>query len=97
MRPADINSSTYIDFDKENNKKDPKFEVDDYVRILKYKKILAKGYIPNCSEEVSVIKKLKILCRGHMLLVIIMLKNKLGRFTKNNPKKQIKKRLESKK
>ena len=36
MKPADVKSSTYIDFSKENNKEDPKFEVVDYVRISKY-------------------------------------------------------------
>ena len=35
-----------------------KLEVGDHVRISKYKKI-AKDYIPNWSEEVSVIKKVK--------------------------------------
>ena len=33
--------------------------VGDYVRISKYKNILAKGCTPNCSEEVFVIKKVK--------------------------------------
>ena len=27
IKPGDVKSSTYIDFDKEDNKKDPKFEV----------------------------------------------------------------------
>ena len=39
--------------------KDPKFKVDDYVRISKYKNIFAKGYTPNWSEEVFVIEKVK--------------------------------------
>ena len=30
-----------------------------YVRISKYKNIFAKGYAPNCSEEVFVINKIK--------------------------------------
>ena len=49
----------YIDFEKEFNNKDPKFKVGDYVRISKYKNIFAKGYTPNWSEEVFVIKKVK--------------------------------------
>ena len=36
MNPADVKSSTYVDFDKENNKKDPKFDVGAHVRILKH-------------------------------------------------------------
>ena len=31
----------------------------EYVRISKYKNIFAKGYTPNLSEEVFVIKKVK--------------------------------------
>ena len=36
MKPIDVNSSTYIDFNRENNKEDLKFEVGGYVRISKY-------------------------------------------------------------
>ena len=49
-----------------NNDKDPKFQNGDHVRLLKYKNIFSKGYIPNCPEEVFLTKKLKILYRGHM-------------------------------
>ena len=37
MKPADLNSSMYIDLAVETNNKDLKFEVGDYVRISKYK------------------------------------------------------------
>ena len=37
----------------------PEFKVGDHVRISKYKNIFAKGYMPNWSEEVFVIKKVK--------------------------------------
>ena len=57
--PADVKSGTYVDFNKENNKEDPKFQVGDHVRILKHKNIFAKDYTPNRSEEVFVIKKVK--------------------------------------
>ena len=57
MKPIDIKDNTYINTDKETNDKDPKFKVGDRVRILKYKNIFAKGYTPNWSEEVFVIKK----------------------------------------
>ena len=43
MRAVDVNSSTYIDFNKENNKKDPNFKVSDHVRLSKYKNIFVKG------------------------------------------------------
>ena len=51
MKPVDVKYNTYIDFKKENNNKDPKFKVDDHVRISKYKNTFAKGYMPNWSEE----------------------------------------------
>ena len=66
MKPVVVKASTYIDRSKEINNDDPKFKIDDIVRISNYKNIFAEGYVPNYSEEVFVIKTL---CRGHMLLV----------------------------
>ena len=37
MEPADVKVSTYIDFHKENNKENPKFEVDEHVKGSKSK------------------------------------------------------------
>ena len=71
MKPVDVNDNTYIDFVKERNYKDPQFQTGDHVRISKYKNIFAKGYTPNWSEEIFVIK---ILFHEHMLLVILMVK-----------------------
>ena len=51
MKPADVKLSIYIDFNKENIKEGPKFEVDNNVRISKYKTIFAKGYVPNWFED----------------------------------------------
>ena len=53
MKPVDVKSSTYIDFDNNNNKEDPKFKVGDHVRISKYKNIFAKGYVPIWSGSKS--------------------------------------------
>ena len=53
MKPADVKSSTYTDFDIENNDKDPNFKVGDHVRIFGQKRLL-------------LLKKLKILCHEHM-------------------------------
>ena len=77
MKPIDLKDNTYINIDKELNDNDPKFKVGDRVRISKYKNIFAKGYTLNCSEEVFVIKKLKIQFHGHMLLMILMVKKLL--------------------
>ena len=68
------------------------------VLLLEYqniKKIFAKGYVPNWSEEVFLIKKVKNTVPGHMLLVILTEKKLV--FTKKNCKKQIKRSLELKK
>ena len=59
MKPIDVKDNTYINTSKKINYKDPKFKVGDRVRISKYKNIFAKGYMPNWSEEVFVIKKVK--------------------------------------
>ena len=59
MKPIDVKDNMYINTSKEINNKDPKFKVGDCVRISKYKSIFAKGYMPNWSEEVFVIKKIK--------------------------------------
>ena len=39
MKFIDIKSITYIDFNKENNKEDPKIRAGDYARISKCKNI----------------------------------------------------------
>ena len=59
MKPVDVKPSTYIDFSKEINNKDPKFKIVGIVRISKYENIFAKGHVPNWSEEVFVITKVK--------------------------------------
>ena len=59
MKPIEVKYKTYIDSIKEVNDKNSKFRVGDLVRISKYKNIYAKGYTPNWSEEVFVIKKVK--------------------------------------
>ena len=59
MKPVDVKDNTYINFKKEVNDKNPKFKVGDHVRISKYKNIFAKRYMPNWSEEIFVISKIK--------------------------------------
>ena len=59
MKPIDVKENTYINISKEINDKDLKFKVGDYVRISRYKNIFIKGYTPNWSEEIFVIKKIE--------------------------------------
>ena len=59
MKPTDVKSDSFAEYNEESNEKDPKFKVGDYVGISKYKIFFAKGYSPNWSEEVFVISKIK--------------------------------------
>ena len=59
MKAIDVTSDSFAEYNKDSNKKNPKFKVGDHVRISKYKNIFAKGYAPNWSEEVFVINKIK--------------------------------------
>ena len=57
MKPIDVKKDSFGEYNEESNEKDPKFIVVDHVRISKYKNIFTKGYAPNCSEEIFVLKK----------------------------------------
>ena len=43
MKPFDVGTSTYINFDAENNDKNPQFSIHDRVGISKYKICFCKG------------------------------------------------------
>ena len=79
IKPADVKSSSYIDFSKENKKENLEFE------------FFEKGYVPIWSEEVFLIKKFKN--TGLRTNVIRDLNDEeiFGRFYKQVLKKQIKK------
>ena len=70
MKPIDVKDNTYINTNKEINNKDPKFKVGDRVRISKYKNILLKATLQIGPKRYLLLKKLKILFRGLMLLMI---------------------------
>ena len=59
LKSVDVKENTDIDFGKEVHDKDPKFKVDNHVRISKYKNIFAKLYTPNWSELVFMIKNVR--------------------------------------
>ena len=59
MKPIDVIDNSYAECNKDFHQKDPKCKFGDHVRISKYKNIFAKGYAPNCSEEVFVVSKIK--------------------------------------
>ena len=70
MKPIDVEDNTYINTDKEVNFKGPKFKVGDHVRISKYKNILLKATLQIGLKKYLLLKKLKILFLGLMLLMI---------------------------
>ena len=59
MKPTDFKSDSFAEYNEKSNEKDPKFKVGDHVRISKFKNVFAKGYTPNWSEEIFVVKKVK--------------------------------------
>ena len=59
IKPIDVTSDSYVEYNKDFNKKDPKFKVGDHVRISKHKNLFAKGYAPNWLEEVFVVSGIK--------------------------------------
>ena len=59
MKPIDAKSDSLTEYNEESHERKPKFNINGHVRISKYKNIFAKGYKPNWSEEIFIIKKLK--------------------------------------
>ena len=47
MKPIGVGDDSFAEYNEESNEKDPKFKVDDHVRISKFKNVFAKGYTPN--------------------------------------------------
>ena len=70
MKPIDVTSNSYAEYNEDSNEKDPKFKVGDRVRISKYKNIFAKGYTQNWSEKDFVLVKLNMQFCGVMILVM---------------------------
>ena len=85
IKPADGKSSTYVDFDKENNKVDLNFDVADHVRISKYKIIFPKGDVQNWSEEDFI--KPKILYYRQMYKKTLTANKFLEHFKRRNCKR----------
>ena len=95
MKPVDVKSNTYTDSRKEINNKDPKFKIGNIVRISKYKIIFAKGFTPNWSEEIFVIKKVKNIVLWTCVINDLNGEEIVGTFYKKNCKKSKSKRAEN--
>ena len=89
MRLANVNSNTYI-----NSKKKLIIKVLNLklVVLLEYKilkRILQKVALQIDWKKFLWLKKLKILCRGYMLLMILMEKKLLELFTDRYPREKV--------
>ena len=69
MKPIDATDDSYIEYNQDSNKKDPKFKVGDHVRISKYKTFLLKDKFQIGQKKFLLLVKLRIQFRGLMLLV----------------------------
>ena len=87
MKPIDLKSSTYIDSSKEINDEDPKFKIVDIVRISKFKNIFAKSYVPNWSDEIFVIRKVKNTVPWTQVVSDLKGEEIVGRFHKKESQK----------
>ena len=47
MKPIDVESNYFAEYNEESNEKNPKYKVDGHVSISWYGNIFAKGYAPN--------------------------------------------------
>ena len=96
MKPRDVKSDSFAEYNEESNEKDPKFKVGDHVRISKYKKIFTTGYAPNWSEEIFVIKKIKNTVPRTYVISDLNGEELLEFSMKKNCRRPIKKNLEFK-
>ena len=62
MKLINVKNDSFAEYNEKSNEKDPKFKVDDHVKISKFKNVFAKGYTPNWSEEIFIVKKIKKYC-----------------------------------
>ena len=89
MKPVDVKSNTYINSSKEINDEYLKYKIGDIVRISKYKNIF--GYVPNWSEEVFVIKKIKSTAPWKYVIRDVKVEEITGTFYKKELQKANKK------
>ena len=64
MKPIDVASDSYTEYNEDSNVTKRKFKVGDRVIISKYRNIFTKGYTQNWSEAFLLVT-LKIQFHGH--------------------------------
>ena len=58
IKPSEVTSDSYAEYNEDFNIKYRKFKVGDHVRISKYKNVFGKGCAANWSEEGFVVRKI---------------------------------------
>ena len=97
MKPIDVRDDSYAEYNKDFNKKDPKFKVGDDVRISKYQNIFVKGYTLNWSEVVFVVNKIKITVPWTYVINDLIREKIIGTFYEKELQKTNQKELRTKK
>ena len=80
MKPIDVTNDSFAEYNKDSNKKGPKFKVNDHVRISKYKNIFAKGYVPNWLEKVFKVNWIKNTVPWSYTIIDLNNKPLIGKF-----------------
>ena len=70
MKPIDVTSDSYAEYNENFNEKDPKFEIGNCVRISNTKPFLLKDIIKIGLKKFLLLVKLKMQFHGLMLLMI---------------------------
>ena len=87
MKRAEVKSNTCIDFSNKINEKVPKLKISGNIRSSKYKNIFAKGFTPNWSDDVFVIKKVKTTVPWTYVINDLNAEEIVGTFYKNELQK----------
>ena len=98
MKPIDVKSDSFAEYNEESNEEDPKFNMGNHVKISKHKSIFAKGDAPNWSGEIFVVKKIKNTLLWTSVISHLVLEEIIDSFYEKElqKKKTIKKNLELK-
>ena len=94
MKPIDVKSNSYAEYNINSNKKDAKLKIGDDGRISKYKNVFTKGDVPNWAEEVFVIIKIKNIVPSIYVINDINGEKYMARFMRKTCRKLIKNNLE---
>ena len=97
MKPINVTSDSYAEYNEDSNATKPKFKVSDHVRISKYKNLFAKRYTQNWSEEVFFVSKVKNTVPWTYVISEIYSEKIAGRFYEKQLQKSIQEKFKMEK